>query len=331
MYNSVRNKLKLIIDEQCSGGQFITYKEILCKYYGEPLSSIGSLPEHSSLKNLICELRRNHAIEFKNGVDAKEGFRYVSGKAAFFRKKEERKLLEQKVGDDRRLFLIGGLEVLLNHKVVSEPPIQLECIIGLKNIKLVKDLANFYLGKQVISFRYEEGYKNLVEVTIHPHLLKEYNSRWFLFGYGYHQDGSLRIENRAIDRILYRKLGDIKPHKDIEFIPAPRDLYKDYFKDIVGVSKNEGTPEIITIRTTEDKVHNLIKTKPIHPSQKEIKQCNNKEGVEGEFIIEVIPNIELQKLILGYGSGVYVPGDGEFQKRIRETVSRMARMYDYIG
>ena len=327
MDNSIRKKLKSIIDELCSSDNFVTYEEILCEYYGEELPSIGSLPEFQSLKNLKRELCKNQVIEFKNGKNAKEGFRYISGNADFFNKQEERKLLEQKVGDDRRLLLIGGLEVLLNHKVVSEPPIQLECINGLKNIKLVKDLANFYLGKQVISFRYDEGYKNEVEVTIHPHLLKEYNSRWYLFGYGYYQDGRLRIENRPIDRIKYRKLADIKPRKDIAFIPAPKNLYKNYFKDIVGVRKNDGNPETITIKTTDYKIHNLIKTKPIHPSQKEIKECNEEKGEDGEFTIEVIPNMELQKLILGYGSGVYVPGNGKFQQEIRDTVSKMAQMY----
>ena len=45
MDNSIRKKLKSIIDELCSGDNFVTYEEILCEYYGEELPSIGSLPE----------------------------------------------------------------------------------------------------------------------------------------------------------------------------------------------------------------------------------------------------------------------------------------------
>ena len=108
MDNSIRNKLKSIIDELCSSDIFVTYKDILSAYYGEELLSTGSLPEYQSLKNLIRELCKNQAIEFKNGENAKKGFRYVPGNADFFNKQKERKLLEQKVGYDRRLLLIGG-------------------------------------------------------------------------------------------------------------------------------------------------------------------------------------------------------------------------------
>ena len=92
----------------------------------------------------------------------------------------------------------------------------------------------------------------------------------------------------------------------------------------------------MTIRTTNYKVHQLVKTKPIHESQKEIRSFEEKESEErkgkkeiqeGEFVIRVIPNIELQTRILSYGSGLYVTGRGWLQERLRKQISNMVRNY----
>ena len=50
---------------------------------------------------------------------------------------------------------------------------------------------------------------------------------------------------------------------------------------------------------------------------------------EGEFIIKVIPNIELQTKILSYGSGVYVIGNEEFQLRLRHIINKMMNYYTH--
>ena len=51
------------------------------------------------------------------------------------------------------------------------------------------------------------------------------------------------------------------------------------------------------------------------------------EENEGEFVITVIPNIELQTRLLSYGSGIRVLGKGKFQQDIRDTISWMAKIY----
>lgn len=325
-------RLKQIIDEIASGSEFVTYRKILSIFLGRELErneSYSSFPEYSVLKMIIT--REGAIFDYKNGKDTKDGFKYKEGYAFYFKKVKEEKELKKKDGEEKKRFVTTGLQMLFDDNTISEPLIDFECINELSNLHLVKILYPF-LGKTVISIKYNRGYRDIITIIIHPHLLKEYNSRWFLFGYIQDNHDNLMIRNVSIDRIVFEERRDICVRSDIQFKKAPDNYYKDYFKDIVGVSKIEGSKlELITLKTTNYKVHQLIRTKPIHHSQKEIKpfvfdQDENKIE-EGEFTIEVVPNIELQTKILSYGSGIYVSGEGAFQKELRETVSNMGKNY----
>ena len=104
--------------------------------------------------------------------------------------------------------------------------------------------------------------------------------------------------------------------------------YDTYFDNIVGIRKPTGIQEeVIYIRTTSEKAHHLIKTKAIHSSQVPTKEFDKTKN-EGEFKITVIPNKELQTRILSYGDDIYVVGDGEFQKELKEVITRMAKRYN---
>ena len=109
---------------------------------------------------------------------------------------------------------------------------------------------------------------------------------------------------------------------------APRNFYQEYFKDIVGVSRSEGgIVQTITIRTKDFIVHNLIRTKPIHASQKETIPFD-KENHVGEFTIQVIPNIELQTRLLSYGPGLYLTSGVKVQQDMRNAINKMKALYD---
>ena len=217
--------------------------------------------------------------------------------------------------------------MLFDGKSAQEHLVELECVSELQNLSLVKVLVK-YLGKWVISFKYLQGYDNMMHITMHPHLLKEFNSRWFLFGYVHQEDDTWQVVNFALDRIVYNgSANDIMVHVDIPFKKTPKDFYTNYFKDIVGVTRFNGEEmEQITIRTVDFKVHHLLRTKPIHSSQKETMPFDQEKGY-GEFSVSVIPNYELQARLLGYGKGLYVLGDTPFRQRMLEVVSRLSELY----
>lgn len=319
------DRLYEICDEMASTEQFVTLRSIMEKFYGMPISKLEGNKEYGRLKK---QLNRNgHAVEYKNGHDFRDGFRYKKGCEFYFRNEEEKYELLKKDGNERRLFLTGGLQMLFDGKSAQEHLVELECVSGLQNLSLVKILVN-YLGKWVISFKYEQGYKNLMDITMHPHLLKEYNSRWFLFGYVHQEDDTWEIVNFALDRIVYNGLpNDIVVHVDIPFKKAPKDFYTNYFKDIVGVTRfDEEKLEQITIRTVDFKVHHLLRTKPIHSSQTETIPFDQEKGF-GEFSICVIPNLELQARLLGYGKGLYVLGNTPFRQHMQDVISQLSELY----
>ena len=319
------DRLYEICDDMASTEQFVTLRSVMEKYYGCPVTKLEGDKDYGRLKK---QLNRNgHAVEYRNGHDFRDGFRYKKGYEFYFRNAEEKNELLRKDGDERRLFLTGGLHMLFDGKSAQEHLVELECVSELQNLSLVKVLVK-YLGKWVVSFKYIQGFQNLMERTVHPHLLKEYNSRWFLFGYVQQEDGTWEIVNFALDRIVYNgSPNDILVHVDIPFKKAPKDFYTNYFKDIVGVTKyDEGEIEQITVRTVDFKVHHLLRTKPIHSSQREILPFDEGNGY-GEFMISVIPNIELQARLLSYGQGLYVTGGTSFRQKMQDVISQLSRLY----
>ena len=83
---------------------------------------------------------------------------------------------------------------------------------------------------------------------------------------------------------------------------------------MIGVSRPpNGILTEIQLRFTPEQAP-YIKTKPIHGSQKVIS-----EGADGFVVqIEVIPNYELESLILSFGFGCEVISPVEFRKRMFE-------------
>ena len=321
------DKLLKLTDDMASKGEFITFKDIFEAYCDHPIKAVTKETGYEKLKQrLYREKTTKDFLEFRNGKDLSGGFKYKQGYEYYFRAKEEEHMKNKMDDDSLRLFLTDGLQALIDNKTASKHLIELETISELKNISLVKVLAK-HLGKRVISFEYNQGYRKVMQITMHPHILKEFNSRWFLFGYVDDENKGEKVVNFSLDRIVYHSDNDIKKEVHREYKPCPSDFYKQYFKDIIGVTRLEGKEvETIFFRTTNFIVHNLLLTKPLHSSQKETMPFDEEKG-EGEFTLRVIPNIELQTKLMSFSDGLYVVGDGEFQKRIRNAVANMYKRY----
>lgn len=323
---------------------FTTLKKILKSAYDEDVPSNDD--RYNALQKKIRRIiEKDPNVLILKGENL-SGFRYREGYEHYMSQTKEDKATKKKQGDERRLYLTSGLSMILDSETASEPMIEFECIERLHNLNLVKQLLRV-LGKKVICFRYHRNYEEIQTINLHPHLLKEYNSRFYVWGYVGNKD----IVNFAIDRILTlddalkRRREELKGKhveekdewNDYFFVTddvykkAPRGTYGKLFKDIVGVTYHKERPvETFTIRTTDAKVHNLIETKPIHNSQVRTRYFNEYDDGEGEFEITVIPNIELRTKLLSFGAGVYVMGDGDFQKDIREQVKKMAERYQIL-
>ncbi|HRO72444.1 MAG TPA: WYL domain-containing protein, partial [Saprospiraceae bacterium] len=98
--------------------------------------------------------------------------------------------------------------------------------------------------------------------------------------------------------------------------------WEEYFFDVVGVTRPENVnlQEIVLIFSPE--VAPYVITKPIHPSQR-----HKYDPACLEVKIKVIPNFELERLILSFGEQVKVISPQDFKDRISQRLKSAGRLY----
>ena len=151
------------------------------------------------------------------------------------------------------------------------------------NIELLPKFYKAIANKQVLRFNYQRFGQDSFTLTFHPQFIKEYNGRWFVFGDADREP--YKAYNIPLDRIV----GDISEVNDIEYIPAPKGFYQDFFYNIIGVTREkEAKLEQVVIRTKTEYQHGLLLTKPLHHSQKESLPFGKYEdGEYGEVTLTV--------------------------------------------
>lgn len=151
--------------------------------------------------------------------------------------------------------------------------------------------------------------------TVHPYYLKEYNNRWFLLAA---INGYDRLTNFALDRITGIKDAGVEYRRNTEYD------FDEYFKDIVGVSRHNGQEVTEVVLRVSNELLPYIETKPIHHSQRTIE--NGDEG--GLVQISVIPNFELEQVILSYGDGIEVLSPLPLREKIAGRITKAAKKYE---
>lgn len=195
----------------------------------------------------------------------------------------------------------------------------------LDNIHLLPILYEAIRDKRVLRIQYKPYEEELSTLIFHPHLLKEHNGRWFLFG---HADGRTPEYgyNLALDRI--HTTPELLP-LSARYIMAPKGFYSGYFENIVGVShKKNQQPEMIILRATNLSMFRLTETKKIHHSQRTIKSFGKYEdGEYGEFCLFVEPNNEFIGRILHMSDALVVISPKSVRDMFRQRISKMADLY----
>jgi predicted DNA-binding transcriptional regulator YafY len=187
--------------------------------------------------------------------------------------------------------------------------------VDLRGLNYFGELFNAILNKKVLKVKYKSFKSNeIIQQTIHPWYLKQYNNRWFLFGKNPEYEG---ITNLALDRIE----GEILPVNQT-FIENTEVNFDEYFEDIIGVTKSAGKQvEKVKLWFSPAQAP-YIHTKPLHGTQKE------KWDESGLIItIEVIPNVELEQLILRYGENCKVIEPEELKLKMRERLNDALKKY----
>ena len=236
--------------------------------------------------------------------------------------------------------IFGGLKGFPKHiekrlEALIDADEHYSIISSTRNPKEDKTISIWYLYKritscEVISIRMRDRYSGKYATHIvHPWYLREYNRRWYLFGY---DETHGEIAHFALDRIsgqpeiLSKKLFKWeKPSKSIEEI----------LKDVIGTSLGDGEPLDIVFWVS-DKSKDFVKRKPLHSSQKEIKPSNFSQDFDlsrfngGKlFKIKCKNNYELIRELMSFGSDLIVLSPNNIVDKIKQKLSDMTVFYNH--
>lgn len=164
----------------------------------------------------------------------------------------------------------------------------------LKGLNYFTELFNAIQYKKVLSVTYQSFKQSSpTDYILHPYFLKQYNNRWFLFGYNETFDS---ISNFSLDRII-----DIKELRNT-YIENTKISFDEFFDDIVGVTiKENETVEKILLQITNE-LWPYVESKPIHGSQT-VKEINE-NYVTIELTLKI--NYEFISLIFALGEQLKV-------------------------
>src|SRR5690554_4104661 len=180
--------------------------------------------------------------------------------------------------------------------------INFETNVDLKGLHFLNPIFHAIINERVLIIKYKD-FKSTeaYDITIHPYYLKQYNSRWFAFGLNH--DNQFPTWNLALDRI------ESVTETNIKYDPTNID-WEEYFDEIVGVTIPEGITAQDVVLKFSPEVAPYVITKPLHLSQ---KVNSDESGLTVR--INVIPNFELERLILSFGEQVEVISPIDLKER----------------
>ena len=206
------------------------------------------------------------------------------------------------------------LDNALKLGMASKAIISFDSNIYVKGIEYISDLFNAVLYKKVLKITYK-SFKSVIshEFIIHPYHIKQYSNRWFLLGLN---EAFNDLSTLALDRI--EKIEEYQS-KHIENTID----FEEYFEDVIGVTiyTNRKTEKIQLL--FDEELAPYIITKPIHGSQRKLKFDKNGLLIE----IEVIPNYELERLILSYGENIKIISPESLVQRIKNRLEDTLQKY----
>ncbi|MBK6479610.1 MAG: WYL domain-containing protein [Saprospiraceae bacterium] len=185
----------------------------------------------------------------------------------------------------------------------------------LKGIEHLGPLHNAIFYKKVLTISYQPFENDApFDVVIHPYFLKQYNNRWFLFGYN--PEKEKYDWNLAIDRIISIREKKGNYHKNTMLD------WNEYFEDIIGVTKPVDAVLENVVLHFIGKTGKYMENKPLHGSQK----SKWLDDVTLEVNLKLIINYELERLILSYANSVSVIHPlslaNDIQNRLEEALKQ---------
>lgn len=204
-----------------------------------------------------------------------------------------------------------------------------------ENSSRVHEFFSYILNKQVLELGYNAGFGKTQKRVIHPYFVRQYNNRWFLFGWceqaAKEQKPASGILNLPLDRIDNVKPVSA-PYKEVS-VQDVKDFKEDYFGDIVGVTRIESEGRIPLVlrfdfNSGDEKKDNAsrrdyyyLRTKPFYPYISFPCEESIKEKGYAEVSMDIIPNKELEGILLRYADTAKIVGPEKFRNRMLSRIN----------
>ena len=186
-----------------------------------------------------------------------------------------------------------------------------------KGIKHLKPLYLAIKKKQVLQVTFK-GFQDKITSTFefHPHILKQYNNRWFVFGLN--KTNEIKEWSIPLDERLLK----FEVIEDATYIETKVD-WETFFRTMVGVVRPKDAETVKVVLRFYNGRENYFKTKPFQPDFEEFFE----EGKRDQVWFESILNKELVQQILSYGEDVEVLAPENLKKEMKGHVEVMRNHY----
>jgi predicted DNA-binding transcriptional regulator YafY len=192
--------------------------------------------------------------------------------------------------------------------------VQFESMPETSGSKMLPEILKAIKEKLIVTFIYTNFASGKVkDRKVLPLLLKEYRNRWYLICFNPSKE---KIMTFGLDRMSELEVSEEYFLDKFDFNPDH------YFKYSIGITANETLPQDIVLKI--DKIGSkYLQSQPLHPSQKLLKEGNNRDTLE----LNVIISEELKRTILSYGSQIEVVKPSSLREEIQNTISEMVENY----
>lgn len=186
-----------------------------------------------------------------------------------------------------------------------------------KGIKFLKPIYLAIKKQQVLEITFRGFNKSENEIfEFHPQVLKQYNTRWFVFGINNTK------QNSKWSIPLDERLVDFKILEDKEYLVSDND-WDSFFRTMVGIVRPPDSEIINVVLRFYNGREKYFKTKPFHPDFDEYFD----EEKQDQIYFETIINKELVQQILSYGQDVEVLEPEALKVELRNQANKMREFY----
>lgn len=187
----------------------------------------------------------------------------------------------------------------------------------LKGLNFLDTLYQAILKQIVLSLTYQSfSAREAQTFFLHAYILKEFNNRWFVVG---KRAGENKIITLALDRIIRIDLALSETYRRVDFDADT------FYRNTYGVTVLSDKQLKKIVLWVDRYNAPYVLTKPFHHSQKLLEQLED-HSIRIELYLHL--NLELERLIMGFGDAIEVLEPPRLRKRVQERLRRAYQNYE---